>query len=179
MKKSQNQRSLGTMIRKGAPKNVGAACVWLLYTFIGIGLSFLVGAGINLLNSGQLNNPSLIKHGELFAVSASLLVGAMRLVSKDDGLEAFSGRQVITILVFGIALSAEAGYILLKLVNDGLLHDRFAYILEDCSVYAIVAVILLVFLITLLDASRLQADETIDEIENDYKNLDSKMGAPQ
>jgi hypothetical protein len=139
-----------------------------------VGLSFLVGAGINLLNSGQLNSPSLIRHGELFAISASLLVGAMRLVSKDDGLEAFSGRQVVTILVFGIALAAQAGYVLLKLVNDGLLKDKFAYVLEGCSVYAIVIVLVLVFFITLLDASRLEADKTLDAIENDYKSLDSR-----
>ncbi len=179
MKKKQPQRSLLTMIHKGAPKNLGSALIWLVYTFVGVGLSFLVGAGINLLNSGHLNDPSLIRHGELFAISASLLVGAMRLVSKDDGLEAFSGRQIITILVFGVALAAQAGYVLLKLVNDGLLKDKFAYLLEGCSVYSIGIVILLVFFITLLDASRLQADEAIDVIENDYRNLDSRMGGPQ
>jgi hypothetical protein len=179
MKRTQKRRSLVTVIRKGAPKNLREASVWLLYTFIGVGLSFLVGAGINLLNSGQLNSPSLIRHGELFAVSASLLVGSMRLVSKDDGLEAFSGRQVITVLVFGIALAAQAGYVLLKLVNDGLLHDKYSYLVENCSVYAVALVIVLVFLITLLDASRLQADDALDTIENDYRNLDSKMGEPR
>ena len=179
MKKSKTQRSLITVILAGAPKNFRAASIWLLYTFVGVGLSFLVGAGINFLNSGQVNSPSLIRHGELFAVSASLLVGAMRLVSKDDGLEAFSGRQVVTCLVFGIALAAQAGYILLKLVNDGLLRDKFAIAIEQCSIYAIALVIALVFFITLLDASRMQTDETIETIENDYKSLDSKMGEQQ
>jgi len=83
------------------------------------------------------------------------------------------------VLVFGIALAAQAGYVLLKLVNDGLLHDKYSYLVENCSVYAVALVIVLVFLITLLDASRLQADDALDTIENDYRNLDSKMGEPR
>lgn len=179
MNKVQVQRSLVTVLKAGAPKNIRAAMIWLLYTFLGIGLSFIAGAAINLVNSGQLNSPSLFRHGELFAVSASLLVGAMRLVTKDDGLEAFTGRQLITALVLGTIVASEVGYVLLKLVNDGQLHGPFAYAVEGLSAYATALTILLVFIITLLDASRMQAEETIDAIENDYKVLDSKMGEPQ
>jgi len=172
-------RSIWTLLRMGSPKNLRVALVWLLYTFLGVGLSFLAGLVINLATSGQVNSPSLIEHGELFAVSASLLIGAMRLVSKDDGLEAFSGRQVLSAVVFGAAMAAQLGYVLLRLVNSQALQPKIADVVADKSIYVAVFVICLVFFITMIDASRLPIEETIDLIENDYKNLSAQMGAPE
>ncbi len=175
----QTPRSLWAVLRIGAPKNVRVAGIWLLYTFIGIGLSFLVGALINVLTSGHANQPSLIRHGELFAVSASLLIGAMRLVSKDDGLEAFTGRQVVSALVIGAGLASEIGYVLLRLVDSHVMQDRFAHEISGFSIMTVSFVVILVFFITVLDASRFSMEETLDDLENDYKKLSSKMGKLQ
>ncbi len=145
------KRSLYQILRTNYPGNLRTAVTWLLWTTGSVVVSIAISVAVSFAKLHYLNFSEGITHGELFAFSASLVIGAGRLILKDEDLEDFVGRQYFGLVALISVFASEILFFLWKLDESNGIKGQ----LGELSLYMSIFSILFVFVVVLIDASRI------------------------
>lgn len=109
------KRSLIQILRTNYPGNLKTAATWLTWTIGSVIVSVAISVAVSFARKHYVDLGEGITHGELFAFSASLVIGSGRLILKDEDLEDFVGRQFFGLIAFITIFFSEVFFCLWKL----------------------------------------------------------------
>jgi hypothetical protein len=145
------KRSLFQILRTNYPANLKTAAIWLVWTIGSVSVSIAISVAVSFAKKHYVSFAEGITHGELFAFSASLVIGSGRLILKDEDLEDFVGRQFFGLVALISVFFSEILFFLWKLDETGGVEGPFGRI----SIWTSAISLLFVFLVVLIDASRI------------------------
>ena len=159
------KRSLKQMVRTNWPTNAQRAFYWLIWTIGSIFVSIAISCTVDYLKNHTFSLAQSITHGELFAFSASLVIGSGRLIARDEDLEDFVGRQLFGVFALISVACSELLFFLCK--ADGGQHP----LLASFSLWTALVAVVFVWVVVFIDASRIPRPDIARAKEHDIEDL--------